>query len=100
MVQLYLRDDVASVTPAVQRLRAWQRVHLEAGEARQLDFVLDSEDFALLDANLQRQVEAGTFTVMVGGSSNDVQSARFEVTRGMRLPARAPAIPRFMRTTH
>jgi beta-glucosidase len=99
VVQLYLRDDVATVTPAVQRLRAWQRVHLEAGEARELSFVLDSEDFALLDGSLRRQVEAGSFTVMVGGSSSDVQRAHFEVTRSMHLPARAPAIPRFMRVT-
>jgi len=46
---------------------------------------------------VRRVVEAGTFTVFTGGSSEDVQSAQFEVSAGAKLPGLGSAIPRFMR---
>jgi beta-glucosidase len=97
VVQLYLRDDVASYTRPVEALRGFARVALEAGAARELTFTLDHDDFALLDDKWQRVVEAGTFTVFVGGSSADVQEAHFEVTSGARLIGPGSAIPRFLR---
>jgi beta-glucosidase len=97
VVQLYLRDDVASVTRPVQTLRGFARIALEPGATRELEFVLDAEDFALLDSNFKRVVEPGMFTVSVGGSSAEVQSAHFELTNGATLKGDGPAIPRFMR---
>jgi beta-glucosidase len=97
VVQLYLRDEVGSITRPVQQLRGFQRVTLEPGAARELDFTLDQDDFALLDASFARVVEAGGFTVMVGGSSSDVQSAHFEITRSAKLPGLGSAIPRELR---
>jgi len=99
VVQLYLRDDVGSTTRPVQSLRGFERVTLAAGEAREVVFTLDQDDFSLLDSQFQRVVEAGTFTVMVGGNSRDVQSARFEVTRSAKLQGKSSAIPRMMRIT-
>jgi beta-glucosidase len=96
-VQLYLRDDVASVTRPVEALRGFARVALQPGAATEVSFTLDQEDFALLGLDLQRVIEPGTFTVFTGSSSADVQSARFEVTGGARLPGLGPAIPRFLR---
>jgi beta-glucosidase len=99
VVQLYLRDDVGSTTRPVKQLRGFQRVQLQPGESRELTFTLDQDDFALIaDAhNPQRVVEAGTFTVMVGGSSEAVQSASFEVTGSAKLQGLGPAIPRELR---
>src|SRR5690606_26882297 len=79
VVQLYLRDDVASVTRPVRELRGFQRVELQPGESREVEFTLGFEDLALYDARMRRVVEPGTFTVFAGGSSAAVQSARFEV---------------------
>jgi beta-glucosidase len=98
VVQLYLRDDVGSTTRPVQQLRGFERVTLEPGAARELTFTLDQDDFALLDASYARVVEAGTFSVMVGGSAVDVQSAAFEITRSAKLPGLGSAIPRDLRT--
>ena len=97
IVQLYLRDDVGSTTRPVQQLRGFERVTLPPGAARELTFTLDQEDFALLDASYARVVEAGTFSVMVGGSSTDLQSAAFEVTRSAKLQGLGSAIPRMLR---
>jgi beta-glucosidase len=98
VVQLYLRDDVGSTARPVQALRGFERVTLEPREARELTFTLDAEDFALLDDTWQRVVEAGTFTVMVGGNARDVQSQQFEITRSAKLVGPGSAIPRFLRT--
>lgn len=56
-----------------------------------------SDDFALLDENLERVVEPGTFTVFVGGSSDTTNQATFEVTSGARLQGPGSAIPRELR---
>jgi beta-glucosidase len=97
VVQLYLRDDVASRTPPVMTLRGFARVPLEAGASREVTFTLDQEDFALLDAKYQRVLEPGTFTVLVGGSSATVQKAHFTLSAGKVLTGPGSAIPRFLR---
>jgi beta-glucosidase len=97
IVQLYLRDDVASVTRPVRSLRGFTRVSLPAGASSEVTFILDQEDFALLDDKFERVVEAGTFTVFVGGSSTSENQASFEITSGARLSGAASAIPRMLR---
>ncbi len=79
VVQLYLRDDVASVTRPVRQLRGFRRVPLQPGESRIVSFTLGFDDLAMYDEQMHQVVEPGTFTVFVGGSSSAEQSARFEV---------------------
>jgi beta-glucosidase len=81
VVQLYIRDDVASVTRPVRELRGFERISLQPGQTRSVSFRLDPDDLAFYDQRLRRVVEPGTFTVWVGTSSADErQRARFEVT--------------------
>ncbi len=80
VVQLYVRDEVASVTPAVKRLRGFERITLPSGERRTVSFTLGPDDLALWDIDMRHVVEPGWFTVYVGGSSEDVQAARFQVS--------------------
>jgi beta-glucosidase len=98
VVQIYVRDDIASFTRPVRALRGFARVSLLPGAARELTFTLDRDDFALLDADGKRVVEPGTFTIFAGGSSSAERSAQFEVTRGERLAGLGSAIPHFMRS--
>jgi len=79
VVQLYVRDDVASVTRPVRELRGFRRVELKPGESRTVTFELGFDDLSMLDAELQRVLEPGTFTVFTGGSSATDQQATFEV---------------------
>lgn len=97
IVQLYLRDDVASVTRPVRQLRGFRKVHLASREARTVEFILDQQDFALLNEHLLPVIEAGTFTVFVGGSSTTDNQATFEVTDSRRLPSLGSAIPKMLR---
>ena len=93
IVQLYLRDDVASVTRPVRQLRGFRKVHLAPGEARDLTFTLDQEDFALLDSDFSPVVEAGTFTVFVGADSTTENQARFELTDSRALSISGQSVP-------
>jgi beta-glucosidase len=79
VVQLYLRDDVATVTRPVQELRGFQRVSLAPGESRTLDFPIDARDLAFYDVDMRRVVEPGSFTVFVGTSSVETQRTKFTV---------------------
>jgi beta-glucosidase len=97
VVQLYLRDDFATFTRPVRTLRGFTRVTLTPGASTQVSFTLDAEDFALLDGHLAPVVEAGTFTVFVGGSSETTNQATFEITSSAKLPKLGSAIPRMLR---
>jgi beta-glucosidase len=75
VVQLYLRDPVASATRPVRELKGFQRIHLEPGESRQVHFVLEADDLAFHGRSLRRTVEAGLFRFWIGGSSRAELSA-------------------------
>jgi len=79
VVQLYLRDEVASITRPVLALRRFKRISLAAGEARTVAFTLRPDDFAFPGSDLRPTVEPGFFTVGVGTSSADLQETRFEL---------------------
>jgi beta-glucosidase len=85
IVQLYLRDNVASVTRPVRQLRGFRKVHLRPGQTQEVVFTLDENDFAVLDADFEPRVEAGTFTLFVGGDSTTDNRAHFEVTDSRKL---------------
>lgn len=82
VVQLYLRDDVGSVTRPVKELRGFRRVTLRPGERATVAFTLRTDDLAFYDQRMDRVAEPGSFTVFVGGSSAELKEARFEVSTG------------------
>jgi beta-glucosidase len=79
VVQLYLRDDVGSVTRPVKELRGFQRIHLKPGEKRKVEFVLGPDAMTFYGADMKPVIEAGTFTVFAGGSSDNVIETKFTV---------------------
>ena len=79
MVQLYIRDKVASVTRPAKELRGFERVTLEPGQRRTLSFSVGPEALRLTDENMNRVVEPGLFDVMVGTSSLGLTTAALEV---------------------
>jgi len=67
VVQLYLTDLVASLTPAGKRLKRFAKIHLEPGQSRTLSFRLRQEDMAFIDTNNKSVVEPGEFEISIGG---------------------------------
>jgi beta-glucosidase len=80
VVQLYLRDVVASVARPVRELRGFRRVALKAGEKTTVHFALLPENLGVLDARMRFVVEPGAFLVIAGTSSTGGLEARFRVT--------------------
>ncbi len=91
VVQLYLRDDAASVTRPVRELRRWARVSLRPGETRTVRFTLGADDMALYGLDMRRVVEPGTFTLWAGGSSAATLERAFAVRGDTLVVAPAPA---------
>ena len=79
VVQLYVRDDEASVTRPLIELKGFQRVTLAPGERRTLTFTLAPRDLALWNLQMKRVVEPGTFTISAGPSSVELKSAKLIV---------------------
>jgi beta-glucosidase len=73
VVELYLRQEVTSVATPLIALKGFKRIHLAAGESKDVSFTLSSTELGLLDAKLRSVVEPGTFRVMIGRSSKDIR---------------------------
>ena len=71
VAQLYIRDNVSSVTRPIKELKGYQRVFLKAGETKKIKFTLNAESLAFYDIDMNYVVEPGTFTIMTGSSSNE-----------------------------
>lgn len=80
VVQLYIRDPLASVARPVKELKRFKRVSLEPGEKKTVEFTLGPEELAFFDVNMNLTVEPGLFEVMIGASSEDIRlKGTFEV---------------------
>ena len=74
VVQLYVKDLEASVTVPKWDLRGFQRVHLQPGEAVEVEFELTRRHLSLIDNDGRRLVEPGAFRIYVGGQQPDERS--------------------------
>ncbi|MGA8043410.1 MAG: beta-glucosidase BglX [Terracidiphilus sp.] len=79
VVQLYIRDTVASVEQPVRELKGFARVTLAPGETKHVTFPLGFEELSFYNAEVQRTVEPTTFDVWVGGSSLATEEISFKV---------------------
>ena len=81
VVQLYLRNEISSVTTYTKVLRGFERISLKAGEEQTVHFRLRPQDLGLWDKNMNFRVEPGSFKVMLGASSTDIRlHGQFEIT--------------------
>ena len=79
VVQVYIRDRVASVAQPVKQLVAFERVSLAPGESARVEFMLGPEAFRIWDIDMQEVIEPGTFDIMAGPDSARLRSAQLEV---------------------
>ena len=81
VVQLYIHDTAASVTRPVKELKGFQRVTLQPGEKKRVEFVLTAEQLGFWNRRMRFTVEPGDFKVMVGANSEDLIEATFEIEK-------------------
>jgi beta-xylosidase len=83
VVQLYIRDEVSSVTRPVKELKGFERIHLEPGETRTVKFKLTPAELRFLNEDMKWVVEPGDFKIMVGTSSVSYQTAVLHVRESL-----------------
>jgi beta-glucosidase len=79
VVQLYIRDEVSSVTQPVEELRGFERVSLGPGQTKTVQFKLGFPDLSFLNRDMHWVVEPGAFKIMVGSNSVDLISTELNV---------------------
>ena len=77
IVQLYIRDLVASISRPVEELKDFSRIHLAKGETKTVTFTITADKLKFYNSNLRLVCEPGEFEVMVGPNSRDVQTVKF-----------------------
>jgi beta-glucosidase len=80
VVQLYVRDLVASITRPVKELKGFQRIRLKPQEKRTVSFDLSSRMLGFHNSEMQYTVEPGKFHLWVGGDSRSGLMAEFELS--------------------
>jgi beta-glucosidase len=66
VVLVFVNDRISSITTPVKRLVAFRRTHLKPGEKEQLEFTINNRDFALLNRQMEYEVEPGEFDLLIG----------------------------------
>jgi beta-glucosidase len=94
VVQLYVRDPVASIARPVLELRGFKRLELGAGQRKRVTFSLTPEQFAFWSSRGQWLVEAGRIDFWIGASSADLRaSGSFDISKTHTGTAPAAALP-------
>lgn len=79
IVQLYIRDLVASVSRPVKELKGFERITLKAGESKNVTFAITPETLKFYNYDLKYILEPGDFSIMVGPNSRDLKTAKLTV---------------------
>lgn len=80
VVQLYIRDEVATIVPREKELRDFASVTLNPGEQKTVEFTLTPEAFMILNNKMQKATEPGSFLIMVGTNSQKLSSKKINIS--------------------
>jgi len=75
VVQLYVQDPVASISRPVKELKNFEKIMLQPGEKKDINFTITVEDLKFYDNELKYNWEPGEFIIFIGTNSRDVKSA-------------------------
>jgi beta-glucosidase len=81
IVQLYIRDEVSSVTRPIKELKDFKRIGLAPGETKHVSFNITPDKLSFFDINMKEVVEPGDFTIMVGSSSQKYDTVKLTVSK-------------------
>lgn len=81
VVQMYIKDPVASVTQPVKKLKGFQKIFLKKGESKKVSFTITPEELKFYNSELKWVAEPGDFKVQIGTSSDNVKEASFQLVK-------------------
>ncbi|MDU1891227.1 MAG: glycoside hydrolase family 3 N-terminal domain-containing protein [Dysgonomonas sp.] len=73
VVQLYMRDEYASVVQPIKQLKHFERIFLKKNEEKQIAFTVTKDDLSVINKKMEKIVEPGDFTIMIGSSSDNIK---------------------------
>jgi beta-glucosidase len=76
VVQLYIRDEVGTITRPVKELKGFEKIELAAGETKEVVFEITTELLKFYNSDLKFDWESGDFQIMVGPNSRDVKAVK------------------------
>jgi beta-glucosidase len=76
VVQLYVGDDVSSVSRPMKELKGFKKIGLQPGEKQNIVLTLTPSDLSFYNQDMKWVLEPGTFTIMVGASSEDIKFSK------------------------
>ena len=79
VVQLYIKDEVGSITRPLKELKGFQKVFLKKGESKTVTFSIDEKMLRFYNADLKFLSEKGSFQVFIGTNSSIENSATFQL---------------------
>ena len=91
--QMYIHQQIASVTRPVMELKAFQRVTLKPGEKKTVEFTITPDSLAMINTDMHKVVEPGIFDVMVGPSSDQTTTVPLAVVGAYGETGIAPLPP-------
>jgi beta-glucosidase len=77
VVQLYIKDEVGSITRPLKELKGFQKIFLKKGESKKVSFTIDEKMLRFYNADLKHESEKGSFQVFIGTSSAATESVQF-----------------------
>lgn len=77
-MQLYVRDEVATIIPREKELRGFALVDLQPGETREVEFTLPQKAFMIYNNKMEHVLEQGAFRIMTGTNSVDLQETTIQ----------------------
>ena len=80
VVQMYVQDDFATVGRYLKMLKGFQRISLKPGETKTVKFKLGFDELNILNQEMKKVVEPGTFTISVGSSSRTQDLHQIKLT--------------------
>lgn len=76
IVQLYIRDEVATVIPREKELKRFASIHLQPGEEKEICFTIPSTDFSIYNNKMEKLLEPGSFTIGIGPNSSELNQTK------------------------
>jgi len=81
VVQMYLKDDIGSVTRPDKELKGFEKIELSPGESKKVSFTITPRMLEFTGLTMDKILETGDYTIMIGTSSKEVKMAKFRLEK-------------------
>ena len=81
VIQMYIKDEIGSVTRPDKELKAFEKIELDSGESKRVSFKITPNMLEFTGMDMTKILEAGDYTVMIGTSSNQYLETKFRLNK-------------------